>query len=61
MSSIDSNKFGENGYNDGEVRRYSTNVLWNINDNIAFRSAYMNEKMKGMGFSIKLSDGTYTK
>ncbi|MEV9527140.1 TonB-dependent receptor [Aliarcobacter butzleri] len=64
-SSIDSNKlWGQKWtYNDGEVRRYSTNVLWNINDNIAFRSAYMNEKMTRDGiFSSNTvqADGTYT-
>lgn len=64
-SSIDSNKlWGQKWtYNDGEVRRYSTNVLWNINDNIAFRSAYMNEKITRDGiFSSNTiqADGTYT-
>ncbi|MFW3341284.1 TonB-dependent siderophore receptor [Aliarcobacter butzleri] len=64
-SSIDSNKLWAQkwAYNDGEVRRYSTNILWNINDNIAFRSAYMNEKITREGLissNTIQADGTYT-
>ena len=64
-SSIDSNKlWGQKWtYNEGEVRRYSTNVLWNINDNIAFRSAYMNEKITRDSIFLSntiQADGTYT-
>ena len=33
------------GYHDSDVRRYSTNILWNITDNINFRTAYMDEKV----------------
>lgn len=64
-SSIDSNKlWGQKWtFNEGEVRRYSTNVLWNINDNIAFRSAYMNEKITRDSIFLSntiQADGTYT-
>ena len=64
-SSIDSNKlWGQKWtFNEGEVRRYSTNVLWNINDNIAFRSAYMNEKITRDSIFLTntiQADGTYT-
>ncbi|MCT7610481.1 TonB-dependent receptor, partial [Aliarcobacter butzleri] len=64
-SSIDSNKlWGQKwAYNEADVRRYSTNILWNINDNIAFRSAYMNEKITREGLTSSntiQADGTYT-
>lgn len=64
-SSIDSNKLWAQkwAYNEAEVRRYSTNILWNINDNIAFRSAYMNEKITREGLILSntiQADGTYT-
>ncbi|WP_268876309.1 TonB-dependent siderophore receptor [Aliarcobacter vitoriensis] len=63
---IDANKlWGEKWtFNDRETRRYSTNLLWNINDNINFRAAYMNETLtrKGVQSSGRISsDGTYSK
>ncbi|WP_257118583.1 TonB-dependent siderophore receptor, partial [Aliarcobacter vitoriensis] len=64
---IDSNKlWGEKwAYYSKENRRYSTNLLWNINDNIDFRAAYMYEKQDRGGNSYVWttinSDGTYDK
>ncbi|MGE4444785.1 MAG: TonB-dependent siderophore receptor [Candidatus Altimarinota bacterium] len=50
-SSIDSNKlWGQKWtYNETEARRYSTNFLWNIKDNIDFRAAYMKEYIEREG------------
>jgi len=64
-SKIDSNKlWGQKWtYQEAEVRRYSTNILWNITDNINLRTSYMKEKVTrerlNSSNTINL-DGTYT-
>ena len=64
-SDIDSNKlWGQQwGFNDSEIRRYHTNILWNITDNIDLRASYMQEKVTRSGVSSQntiQTDGTYS-
>ena len=63
-SKIDSNKlWGQKWtYRAGDVRRYSTNILWNVTDNINFRTTYMKEKVTRTGFissNTIQENGTY--
>lgn len=50
-SSINSNKlWGQKWtYQESDVRRYSSNLFWNINDNINLRAAYMKEETQREG------------
>ncbi|MGD9553047.1 MAG: TonB-dependent siderophore receptor [Arcobacteraceae bacterium] len=64
-SNIDSNKLWAQkwAYNEAEVTRYTTNLLWNISDTINLRAAYMNEKITREGLisaNTIQTDGTYT-
>ena len=64
-SSIDSNKIWgqEWSYQESQVRRYSTNLLWDISDSVKFRAAYMQEKVTRSGFSADntiQTNGTYS-
>lgn len=64
-SDIDSNKLWAQkwAYNEAKATRYTTNILWNINDSINLRTAYMNEKITREGLissNTIQSDGTYT-
>ncbi|PHR73483.1 MAG: TonB-dependent siderophore receptor [Arcobacter sp.] len=64
-SSIDSNKlWGQEWKNhENTVRRYSTNLLWDISDSVKLRAAFMQEKTTTSGYSgtntIEV-DGTYS-
>lgn len=64
-SSIDSNKLWAQkwSYNENEVTRYSTNILWSISDSISVRSAYMKEDVARSGvisFNTIQANNTYS-
>ena len=64
-STIDSNKLWGQQWTKrySEARRYNINALWNINDNIDFRTASLREETKrkmGLPFNTIEADGTYS-